>query len=88
MGKRASIDADGAAAFRKRQKITHDVPTGEDVSTGEQLRGLLSFDQDMRRARHGEFRGQFCKVCVNNGESGDLMAFKQVYNHSKDFLTT
>lgn len=55
MGKRASIDADGAAAFRKRQKITHDVPTGEDVSSGEQLRGLLAFDQDMRRARHGEF---------------------------------
>ncbi|PNP52759.1 hypothetical protein THARTR1_06600 [Trichoderma harzianum] len=59
MGKRASIDADGVAAFRKRQKITHDVPTGEDVSSGEQLRSLLSFDQDMRRARHGEFGGVF-----------------------------
>lgn len=54
MGKRTSVDADGAAAFRKRQKITHDVPTGEDVNTGEQLQRLLAFDQDMRRARHGE----------------------------------
>lgn len=54
MGKRTSLDADGAAAFRKRQKITHDVPTGEDVNTGEQLQRLLAFDQDMRRARHGE----------------------------------
>ncbi|KAH6607857.1 ribosome biogenesis urb1 [Trichoderma cornu-damae] len=53
MRRRASIDADGADAFRKRQKISHDVPTGEDVSSGEQLRALLAFDQDMRRARHG-----------------------------------
>lgn len=56
MGKRTSVDADGAAAFRKRQKITHDVPTGEDVNTGEQLQRLLAFDQDMRRARHGELK--------------------------------
>ncbi|EHK20271.1 uncharacterized protein TRIVIDRAFT_83385 [Trichoderma virens Gv29-8] len=68
MGKRASIDADGAAAFRKRQKITHDVPTGEDVSSGEQLRGLLSFDQDMRRARHGL---QSFKRLLDNIVSGD-----------------
>ncbi|KAL7785984.1 ribosome 60S biogenesis N-terminal domain-containing protein [Trichoderma ceciliae] len=53
MGKRTSIEDDGAAAFRKRQKITHDVPTGEDVSSGDQLRSLLAFVQDMRRARHG-----------------------------------
>ncbi|KAL7949845.1 ribosome 60S biogenesis N-terminal domain-containing protein [Trichoderma barbatum] len=68
MGKRAPIDADGAAAFRKRQKITHDVPTGEDVSSGEQLRGLLSFDQDMRRARHGL---QSFKRLLDNIVSGD-----------------
>lgn len=54
MGKRTSVDADGAAAFRKRQKITHDVPTGEDVTTGEQLQRLLAFNQDMRQARHGK----------------------------------
>ncbi|KAK5998212.1 putative C14G10.02-like protein [Cladobotryum mycophilum] len=53
MGKRTSIDANGAAAFRKRQKITHDVPTGEDVSSGDELRKLLAFNQDMRQARHG-----------------------------------
>jgi nucleolar pre-ribosomal-associated protein 1 len=61
MGKRTSVDADGAAAFRKRQKITHDVPTGEDVNTGEQLQRLLSFDQDMRRARHGELNANSAK---------------------------
>ncbi|RFU78387.1 ribosome biogenesis urb1 [Trichoderma arundinaceum] len=68
MGKRASIDADGAAAFRKRQKITHDVPTGEDVSSGDQLRSLLAFDQDMRRARHGL---QSFKRLLDNIVSGD-----------------
>ena len=53
MAKRATHDADGAAAFRKRQKITHEVPVGEDVQDSAHLRQLLSFDQDMRKARHG-----------------------------------
>ncbi|EHK48323.1 hypothetical protein TRIATDRAFT_290744 [Trichoderma atroviride IMI 206040] len=68
MGKRTSVDADGAAAFRKRQKTTHDVPTGEDVNTGEQLQRLLAFDQDMRRARHGL---QSFKRLLDNIISGD-----------------
>ncbi|KAG5925539.1 hypothetical protein E4U42_004195 [Claviceps africana] len=53
MAKRSAQGADGAAAFRKRQKLTQDAPTGEDVTSCEQLRGLLTFDQDMRNARHG-----------------------------------
>lgn len=53
MGKRATHEADGAAAYRKRQKITHEIPAGEDVVDSAQLRQLLSFDQDMRKARHG-----------------------------------
>lgn len=55
MGKRHpnGADADGEAAFRKRQKVSHEVFTGEDVQSGEQLRRLLAFDQDMRNARHG-----------------------------------
>lgn len=54
MGKRASNGADGEAAFRKRQKITHEVPAGEDVYDSDQLRKLLAFDQDLRRGRHGK----------------------------------
>lgn len=53
MVKRSSQSTDGAAAFRKRQKLTQDVPTGEDVTSSEQLWQLLTFDQDMRNARHG-----------------------------------
>lgn len=70
MGKRTSVDADGAAALRKRQKITHDVPTGEDVNTGEQLQRLLAFDQDMRRARHGELN-------VNSTEHMATLGFRE-----------
>lgn len=46
--------ADGAAAYRKRQKISHETPAGEEVHSGQQLRKLLSFGQDMRHARHGK----------------------------------
>ncbi|EGX94696.1 ribosome biogenesis protein Urb1 [Cordyceps militaris CM01] len=53
MGKRASGTSEGAAAYNKRQKTYHDVPTGEDVYDSDQLRRLLSFDQNMRTARHG-----------------------------------
>ncbi|KAG6008561.1 hypothetical protein E4U43_000127 [Claviceps pusilla] len=53
MAKRSAQGTDGAAAFRKRQKLAQEVPTGEDVTSSEQLRGLLTFDQDMRNARHG-----------------------------------
>ncbi|OAA69024.1 ribosome biogenesis protein Urb1 [Cordyceps fumosorosea ARSEF 2679] len=53
MGKRASGTSDGAAAYNKRQKTYHDVPTGEQVHDSDQLRRLLAFDQNMRTAQHG-----------------------------------
>ncbi|KAK2924099.1 hypothetical protein FoTM2_016256 [Fusarium oxysporum f. sp. vasinfectum] len=53
MGKRDFNSGDGAAAFRKRQKVVHEAPTSEEVTSSDQLRNLLSFDQDLRNARHG-----------------------------------
>ncbi|KAF4447124.1 hypothetical protein F53441_9269 [Fusarium austroafricanum] len=53
MGKRDFNSGDGAVAFRKRQKIVHEAPTSEEITSSEQLRNLLSFDQDLRNARHG-----------------------------------
>ncbi|KAJ3478979.1 hypothetical protein NLG97_g8434 [Lecanicillium saksenae] len=54
MGKRGSgMTSEGAAAYNKRQKTYHDVPTGEEVYDSDQLRMLLAFDQNMRNARHG-----------------------------------
>ncbi|POR33652.1 Uncharacterized protein TPAR_06140 [Tolypocladium paradoxum] len=69
MGKRASAGgAEGAAAFRKRQKIVHEAPAGEDVLSSDQLRSLLAFDQDLRRARHGL---QSFKKLLDDAISGD-----------------
>ncbi|PNY24013.1 Uncharacterized protein TCAP_06067 [Tolypocladium capitatum] len=69
MGKRASAGGvDGATAFRKRQKIVHETPAGEDVLSGGQLRSLLAFDQDLRRARHGL---QSFKKLLDDAISGD-----------------
>ncbi|KHN97888.1 Ribosome 60S biogenesis [Metarhizium album ARSEF 1941] len=53
MVKRSTQCTDGAAAFRKRQKLTQNTPTGELVTSSEQLQQLLTFDQDMRNAHHG-----------------------------------
>ncbi|KAF4125276.1 nucleolar pre-ribosomal-associated protein 1 [Geosmithia morbida] len=53
MSKRVVDEADGAAAYRKRQKVVHEVPTGEPIHSSDQLRRLLAFDQDLRQARHG-----------------------------------
>ncbi|KAF4816286.1 hypotheticall protein [Colletotrichum siamense] len=51
MPKRPSRGPDDAA--RKRQKVVHEAPTFEEVNTARQLQGLLTFDQDQKRARHG-----------------------------------
>lgn len=53
MSKRASSGTDGVATFRKRQKVVHEAPTSEEVTSSAQLRRLLSFDQDLRNSRHG-----------------------------------
>ncbi|PHH86480.1 hypothetical protein CDD83_10191 [Cordyceps sp. RAO-2017] len=53
MGKRASSCLNGVAVFRKRQKVAHDVPNGEDVQSSDHLRQLLAFDQNLRKVRHG-----------------------------------
>ncbi|KAJ0113905.1 hypothetical protein J7T55_010149 [Diaporthe amygdali] len=37
----------------KRQKVVHEAPTSEEIHTSRQLMQLLSFDQDLQKARHG-----------------------------------
>jgi nucleolar pre-ribosomal-associated protein 1 len=54
MGKRDFNSGDGTAVFRKRQKLVHETPTSEEVTSSDQLRNLLSFNQDLRNARHGK----------------------------------
>lgn len=62
MVKRAAEDIqDGNEAYLKRQKITNSTSSGanttttEEIRHGRQLRQLLAFDQDLGRAKSGQF---------------------------------
>ncbi|KAM4064723.1 nucleolar pre-ribosomal-associated protein 1 domain-containing protein [Hirsutella rhossiliensis] len=81
MGKRASIGADGAAAYRKRQKIVHDAPAGEDVLSGDHLHQLIAFNQDLRQARHGlqSFKKLLDDALADNGDRKAKLAILQQY---------
>ncbi|KAL2761140.1 hypothetical protein ACRALDRAFT_1078420 [Sodiomyces alcalophilus JCM 7366] len=63
MSKRQLRDVDGPNGARKRQRIVHETPTSEEIHTARQLRQLLAFDQDLKKARHGI---QSLKVFLDN----------------------
>ncbi|RYP16846.1 hypothetical protein DL765_004867 [Monosporascus sp. GIB2] len=67
MAKRKSQGGEGAHAG-KRQKTAHEAPTSEDVHTSRQLRQLLSFEQDLRKARHGLQSFKILLDSIVNGE--------------------
>ncbi|KAK7752030.1 hypothetical protein SLS62_005993 [Diatrype stigma] len=71
MAKRKSYSAEGALAG-KRQKTahTHEAPTSEDVHTARQLGQLLSFEQDLRKSRHGLQSFKVLLDSIVNGEDG------------------
>ncbi|TWU75547.1 hypothetical protein ED733_006069 [Metarhizium rileyi] len=81
MAKRPTHGTDGAAAFRKRQKLTQDIPTGEQVTSGEQLQQLLTFDQDLRNARHGlqTFKGLLDDIISRDDDRKQKLAILQDY---------
>ncbi|KAI1083416.1 ribosome 60S biogenesis N-terminal-domain-containing protein [Whalleya microplaca] len=74
MAKRRSHGGEGGNAG-KRQKTAHvhEAPTSEDVYTGRQLRQLLSFDQDLRKARHGlqSFKNLLDSIANGEDESAE-----------------
>ncbi|CAM1511149.1 Fc.00g086620.m01.CDS01 [Cosmosporella sp. VM-42] len=90
MGKRTSHGGDGEAAFRKRQKITHETPTSEEVTSSEQLRSLLAFDQDLRRARHGlqSFKELLDKLVSEDDRKSNLEILHQYLETVKPRDTT
>ncbi|KKF94427.1 putative protein C14G10.02 [Ceratocystis platani] len=60
MGKRQPRDReadtlfqDGPMSIRKKQKVVHEVPTSEPITSSRQMRMLLTFDPDARKTRHG-----------------------------------
>lgn len=54
MAKRQFREADGQNRAHKRLRVVHEAPTHEDIQNVRHLRQLLAFDQDVKRARHGE----------------------------------
>lgn len=82
MVKRISNEGDdGATAYRKRQKVVHEAPTSEEVYSADQLRNLLTFDQDLRNARHGlqSFKGLLDKIVSDDGDRRTNMEILQQY---------
>ncbi|KAI1127349.1 ribosome 60S biogenesis N-terminal-domain-containing protein [Nemania abortiva] len=54
MAKRKSYGGDGLHAGKKQKtNHVHEAPTSEEVYSGRQLGQLLTFEQDLRKARHG-----------------------------------
>ncbi|KAI1386439.1 ribosome 60S biogenesis N-terminal-domain-containing protein [Hypoxylon trugodes] len=54
MAKRKSYGGEGSHLGKKQKTAhVHEAPTSEEVYTGRQLRQLLAFEQDLRKARHG-----------------------------------
>ncbi|OBS28058.1 hypothetical protein FPOA_01998 [Fusarium poae] len=84
MGKRDFNSGDGAAAFRKRQKVVHETPTSEEVTSSDQLRNLLSFDQDLRNARHGlqSFKTLLDQIVHEEGDRRAKLEILQQYLES------
>ncbi|QUC16697.1 uncharacterized protein UV8b_00938 [Ustilaginoidea virens] len=84
MVKRSSQVMDGAAAFRKRQKLSQEAPTSEDVTSAEHLLSLLTFNQNMRNARHGlqSFKHFLDGVIANNDDKGAKLAILKQYLES------
>ncbi|KAI8953689.1 ribosome 60S biogenesis N-terminal-domain-containing protein [Xylaria longipes] len=70
MAKRKSYGGDGIHAGKKQKtNHVHETPTSEEVYTGRQLRHLLTFEQDLHKARHGlqSFKNVLDSI-VNNDE--------------------
>ncbi|KAI1103127.1 ribosome 60S biogenesis N-terminal-domain-containing protein [Jackrogersella minutella] len=70
MTKRKSHGGEGGHSGKK-QKIVHEPPTSEDVYTERQLRQLLAFEQDLRKARHGLQSFKNLLDSIVNGEDKD-----------------
>ncbi|KAF3061941.1 hypothetical protein GL218_04155 [Daldinia childiae] len=77
MAKRKSYGGEGSYSGKKQKTAhVHDPPTSEDVYTGRQLRELLAFEQDLRKARHGLQSFKNLLDCIVNNEDQDSEKFQ------------
>ncbi|KAI0435308.1 ribosome 60S biogenesis N-terminal-domain-containing protein [Xylaria sp. FL1042] len=76
MAKRKSYGGDGVHAGKKQKtNHVHEAPTSEEVYTGRQLRHLLTFEQDLHKARHGlqSFKNVLDSIVNNDEKKSDHM---------------
>jgi nucleolar pre-ribosomal-associated protein 1 len=76
MTKRKSYGVDGLHAGKKQKtNHVHEAPTSEEVYTGRQLRHLLTFEQDLQKARHGlqSFKNVLDSIVNNDEKKSDHM---------------
>ncbi|KAI8624550.1 ribosome 60S biogenesis N-terminal-domain-containing protein [Xylariaceae sp. FL1651] len=76
MPKRKLYGGDGHHAGKKQKaSYVHEVPTSEEVYTGRQLRQLLTFEQDLRKARHGlqSFKNVLDSIVNNDDKKSENM---------------
>ncbi|KAI0546084.1 ribosome 60S biogenesis N-terminal-domain-containing protein [Xylaria curta] len=76
MAKRKSYGGDGIHTGKKQKtNHVHETPTSEDVYTGRQLRHLLTFEQDLHKARHGlqSFKNVLDSIVNNDEKKSDHM---------------
>ncbi|KAI1210937.1 ribosome 60S biogenesis N-terminal-domain-containing protein [Annulohypoxylon truncatum] len=72
MVKRKSYGGEGGHSGKKQKTAhIHEPPTSEEVYNGRQLRQLLSFQQDLRQARHGLQSFKNLLDSIVNGEDTD-----------------
>ncbi|KAI1142376.1 ribosome 60S biogenesis N-terminal-domain-containing protein [Hypoxylon sp. FL0543] len=76
MAKRKSRGGEGGHSGKKQKTAhVHEVPTSEEVYSGRQLRQLLAFEQDLRKARHGlqSFKILLDSIVNNEDESSEKL---------------
>ncbi|GAP86354.1 putative ribosome biogenesis protein urb1 [Rosellinia necatrix] len=76
MAKRKSYGGDGLHTGKKQKtNHVHETPTSEEVHTGRQLRHLLTFEQDLHKARHGlqSFKNVLDSIVSNDEKKAEHM---------------
>ncbi|KAI1409602.1 ribosome 60S biogenesis N-terminal-domain-containing protein [Hypoxylon sp. FL1857] len=76
MAKRKSHGGEGGHSGKKQKTAhVHEPPTSEEVYTERQLRQLLAFEQDLRRARHGlqSFKNLLDTIVNNEDQSSEKL---------------
>ncbi|CAJ2513684.1 Uu.00g018030.m01.CDS01 [Anthostomella pinea] len=72
MAKRKSHGGEGSHAGKKQKtNHVHEPPSSEEVYTGRQLHQLLTFEQDLRKARHGLQSFKDLLDAILNGDDKD-----------------